>query len=123
MTMQSGYSAPFETSDSQAVEASASWLVSLMTGSVALGLCVLAIAVIGLLMFGGRLPVRDGLRVVLGCFVLLGAPAIAAAFVTAGQEISQVPGSPKPPRQPANPREDLPPSAFDPYAGASLRQD
>lgn len=123
MTMQSRYATPFEAPDSQTVEAGASWLVSLMTGSLALGLCVLAIAIIGLLMLDGRLPVRDGLRVVLGCFVLLGAPVIAAAFVTAGQDISQTLGSQEPPRQPANPREDLPPSAFDPYAGASLRQD
>lgn len=121
--MQGSYAAPFEASGSQVLETGANWLVSLMTGSLALGLCVLAIAVIGLLMLGGRLPVRDGLRVVLGCFVLLGAPAIAAAFMTAGQETSQGPGSPDPPRQLADPREDLPPSAFDPYAGASLRQD
>lgn len=105
------------------MEAGANWLVTLMTGSLALGLCVLAIAVVGLLMLGGRLPVSDGFRVVLGCFVLLGAPAIAAAFVTAGQEVSQAPASSGPAHQPADSREDLPPSAFDPYAGASLRQD
>lgn len=123
MTIQSSYSAPFETSGSQPVEAGASWLVSLMTGSAAVGLCVLAVAVIGSLMLGGRLPVRDGVRVVLGCFVLLGAPTIALAFVIAGEEISQASQSPELRSQPANPREDLPPSAFDPYAGASLRQD
>lgn len=124
MTAQGGYTAPFEASGSQAMEAGANWLVMLMTGSLALGLCVLAIAVIGLLMLGGRLPVRNGFRVVLGCFVLLGAPAIAAAFVMVGQEVGQPPASIEPPpRNLANPRKDLPPSAFDPYAGASLRQD
>ena len=123
MTVQIGYAAPFEASDLLAVESGVSWLVALLTGNLALGLSVLSVAVIGLLMLGGRLPVRDGLRVVLGCFVLLSAPVIAAAFVTAGQEIGQAPSSPGPPPQPANPREDLPPSAFDPYAGASLRQD
>ena len=105
------------------LEAGGDWLVSLLTGSLALGLCVLAIALIGLLMLGGRLPVRDGIRVVLGCFVFLGAPAIAAAFVWAGQEAGHEPVSPEPPRELADPRQDLPPSAFDPYAGASLRQD
>lgn len=115
--------APFEASGWQAVVGGANWLVSLVTGSLALGLCVVAIALVGLLMLGGRLPIRDGLRVVLGCFVLLGAPVVAAAFVTAGQEVSEAPVPPEPPRQLSDPRGDLPPSAFDPYAGASLRQD
>lgn len=56
---------PFEASGSLAVKSGAAWLVSLATGTMAVGLCVLAIATIGLLMLGGRLPVRDGLRVVL----------------------------------------------------------
>lgn len=94
-----------------------------MTGDLAVGLCVLAIAVIGLLMLGGRLPVREGVRVILGCFVLLGAPVIASAFVTTGEYAvtrQTIVDINRPLR--AKPR-DMPPSAFDPYAGASLRQD
>ena len=44
-------------------------------------LCVLAVAFVGMLMLTGRLALREGLRVALGCFILLGAPAIASAFV------------------------------------------
>lgn len=98
-------------------------MVALLTGSVAIGLCVLAMAVIGLLMLSGRLPVRAGLQVVLGCFVLLGAPVIAAAFITAGQSVAPQVTEPDPPRELPDERRDIPPSAFDPYAGASLRQD
>lgn len=116
-------SAPFEASGALAVERGAEWLVSLVTGSLALGLCVLAIAIIGFLMFSGRLPVRAGLGVVLGCFVLLGAPTIAAVFVAVGQDMSQSSRSLEPSSQLTEPRDDLLPSKFDPYAGASLRND
>lgn len=101
------------------------WINGVLLGSVAIALCVLAVALVGLLMLGGRLPVRHGMRVVLGCFVLLGAPAIAAGIAGAWQEI---PASP--PLAPATaiepieePRADLPPADYDPYAGASLRRD
>jgi type IV secretory pathway VirB2 component (pilin) len=115
--------APFASADSQPVEGAAEWMVALFTGSLAIGLSVLAMAVIGLMMLSGRLPLRAGLQVVLGCFVLLGAPVIASAFVAAGQGVAQEVGEPVARRQLSDPLQDLPPSAFDPYAGASLRQD
>ena len=121
--MQAGYtSAPFESSGSGALEGGVAWLVALSTGSLAIGLCVLAVALVGLLMFAGRLPVREGLRVVLGCFVLLGAPAIAAGFISLSSDRDA--GSIGQEREPVAPtRPELPPSTYDPYAGASLRQD
>lgn len=57
------------------------WLGSLVFGSVAITLCVFAVVFVGMLMLTGRLALREGLRVTLGCFVLLGAPLIATAFV------------------------------------------
>ena len=120
--MESGYTpAPFADPTTSPIEAATDWLLSLVTGSLAVGLSVLAVAVIGLLMLGGRLPVRDGLRVVLGCFVLLGAPVIASAFVVAGQGVHEQTRSEESPRPLADPRKMPPPSAFDPYAGASLQ--
>lgn len=106
-----------------AIETGANWLVTLMTGGLAVGLCVLAIAVIGLLMLGGRLPVREGVRVILGCFVLLGAPIIANAFVMTGEYADSRQAKTDATRLLPPSTRDLPPSAFDPYAGASLRQD
>lgn len=99
------------------------WTNGVLLGELAIGLCVIAVASVGLMMLGGRLPVRQGMRVVLGCFVLLGAPVIAAAFVTSWEDA--VPPAPLPAIEPSPelPRVDLPPANYDPYAGASLRQD
>ena len=116
-------SLPFDSDGAGAIETGVAWLASLATGNLALGLGVLAIGVIGLAMLSGRLSVRAGLRVVLGCFVLLGAPVIASSFVIAGQGgMGSYPGT-QAPHSPEHPRAGLPPSAFDPYAGASLRED
>ena len=105
-----------------AFAAATDWLTGTLLGSVAVSLCVLAIAFVGLMLMAGRLAVRDGLRVVIGCFVLLGAPAIAAGLRGAADEASSAQPSqvivqsvPDPP--------PLPPTTYDPYAGASLRQD
>ena len=57
--------------------AAAQWLSSALLGSVAVSLCVLAVAFVGFALMSGRLAVREGVRVALGCFVVLGAPAIA----------------------------------------------
>lgn len=114
------YAAP---SDDGALAASIGWINDLLLGSVAIGLCVLAVAIVGLMMFGGRLPVRQGMRVVLGCFVLLGAPVIAAGFIGVWQD-THTP-APEPPSlvEYAEPRAEPPPASYDPYGGASLRRD
>lgn len=97
------------------------WLTGTLFGTVAVTLCVIAVAVLGLMMLTGRLPVRRGLEVVLGCFVLLGAPVIAGAFIGGAEgEVAPLP-PPPPPAPPA--RAELPPADYDPYAGASLRRD
>ena len=97
------------------------WITDTLFGTVAVSLCVIAVAVLGLMMLTGRLPVRRGLEVVLGCFVLLGAPVIAGAFIGGVQgEVAPLP-LPPPTAPPA--RAELPPADYDPYAGASLRRD
>ena len=63
---------------------SARWIEGVMLGEIALGLCVIAVAVIGALMLTGRLPLRQGARIMAGSFVLLGAPVIASGFVGGG---------------------------------------
>jgi type IV secretory pathway VirB2 component (pilin) len=114
----------FETGDGVPTVDSARWIEGVMLGEMALGVCVIAVAFIGALMLTGRLPLREGMRVVAGCFVLLGAPVIAAGFVQGGDRVSEPPTSPPPLEvQPETLRPDLPPANFDPYAGASLRQD
>lgn len=67
----------FQPSPTKPVESSLTWIETVLFGQVAVTLCVLAVAFIGLLMLTGRLPLRRGMMVVIGCFVLLGAPVIA----------------------------------------------
>lgn len=99
------------------------WLSGALLGSVATILCVLAIALVGLMMLSGRLPVRRGFYVVIGCFLLLGAPLVAVTFTGLWQQ--SPPASPPivVAAEPVEPRADLPPANYDPYAGASLRRD
>lgn len=112
----------FDDGGAAPIAASASWLTGTLLGTVAITLCVIAVAIVGLIMLTGRFAVRDGARVVLGIFILLGAPVIAGAFVVTAH--SWAAGSPADLAIPRGPLpRDLPPSNYDPYAGASLRQD
>ncbi len=100
------------------------WITGTLLGTVATTACIIAVALVGFSMLAGRLPVRQGARVVLGCFLLLGAPMIASAF--GGFWQSRSAPAPAPPAAAAptgNPRGDLPPVDSEPYAGASLRRD
>ena len=102
-------------------EAAAGWLTGARLGSVAVSLCVIAIALVGLRMMTGHLTVRDGARVVIACFVLLGASAIATGLRGAADQLS--PGDAEPLQSPASPEPSpLPPANYDPYAGPSLRR-
>lgn len=103
---------------------SVQWIERVMLAEIALGLCVIAVALIGALMLTGRLPLREGGRIVAGCFLLLGAPVIAAGFVGDRAELDVASTPPLPVNVPIeSTRPDLPPANFDPYAGASLRED
>ena len=73
----------FQPSPAKPIESSVGWMENVLFGQVALTLCVLAVAFIGALMLTGRLPVKRGMMVVIGCFVLLGAPLIAAGVMRA----------------------------------------
>ena len=103
---------------------SVQWIERVMLGDLALGLCVIAIAIIGVVMLGGRLPIREGMRIVLGLFVVLGAPVIASGFVGDRGRVAEDPAL-RPPITPQAElgRPELPLANFDPYAGASLRED
>ncbi|MFW2446751.1 TrbC/VirB2 family protein [Qipengyuania citrea] len=105
-----------------ALAASIAWINGLLLGSLATGLCVLGVSLVGFLMLMGQIPIRHGMRVILGCFVLLGAPVIAAGLAGAWQSAS--PPAPDPEVYvPTEVREPLPPADYDPYAGASLRRE
>jgi type IV secretion system protein VirB2 len=114
----------FDDSGGAPMVQSAGWIEGVMLGEFALGVCVVAVAFIGALMLTGRLPLRESARVVVGCFVLLGAPVIARGFVGGGSGVIEASSLPPPVAVPfESPRPDLPPANLDPYAGASLRDD
>lgn len=114
----------FEAGGGAPMVESARWVEGVMLGEIALVVCVIAVAFIGALMLIGQLPLRDGARVVVGCFVLLGAPVIAAGFMGGGSELYEAPVLPLPvAAEIETSRANLPRADFDPYAGASLRED
>lgn len=99
------------------------WVQGLVLGNTATIVAVIAVAAVGLLMLSGRLDIRRGITVALGCFILFGAGGIAAAITRLGladagsnPQITDAP-SPLTGRE-ASP--DQPGSTYDPYAGASV---
>lgn len=114
--------------DENVLLAAARWIESLLLGPLATSVAVIAVAWVGLLMLTGRVNVRRGLTVILGCFILFGAGAIAhglrggATMVAA--DLPAVAGAASPPvlsaTLTASPAGTTPQA--DPYAGAALRR-
>ena len=98
------------------------WVEGILTGKLASVLAVIAVATLGFALLSGRIDIRRGLTVLVGCFILFGAPAIAVGLrsladatssdddATGAQPSDQTPIA----TMPANP------NYFDPYAGASV---
>ena len=124
------YSSPSlgDPGGSGAVVAAVQWLQNTLLGTVATTVAVICVATVGLMMLSGRVDLRRGAGVVLGCFILFGASSIAAGIrsVAAGDSVPvqgdfqvepwTIPAPPVtgPPAQP-------PPTApADPYAGAAV---
>lgn len=112
----------FEAPNDPVLLGAVDWLSATMLGSVATGLCIIAAAVVGLTMLSGRLPLRHGGRVLLGCFILFAAPALATALRDLAREDAPIIAEPEVAATPLSPRPPQPSSTYDPYAGASLRQ-
>lgn len=103
--------------------AATSWVESALLGNIATAVAVIAVASIGLLMLTGRLDIRRGLTVVIGCFTVFGASTIVSGLHSAVNGL----GEPPAPASFAEvPRVTLPapppdvPAMSDPYAGAAV---
>lgn len=100
------------------------WVQGVALGSVATTVAVVAVAAIGLLMLSGRLELRRGITVVMGCFLLFGAGIIAAAItgLASSDATPRAPYEPTPSQLRSSPGVAAPPknSTYDPYAGASV---
>ena len=99
------------------------WLEGTLLGTLASTLAVIAIASVGLMMLGGRVNIRHGLTVILGCFILFGASTIAAgimASLSGTDRVARTDAPAAPPPMVAAPPAPPPPANRDPYAGASM---
>lgn len=93
------------------------WLAQTVTGSIAIALCTIAVAMVGVMMFEGRMPIRRGLRVIIGCFVVFGAPAIAAGLLGTWQTGAEAPPPAAIGIDPATMRGAPAPMVYDPATG------
>lgn len=111
----------FEPSGPPVLAGSSTWVEGVLLGEGAVALCSIAVALVGVLMLSGRLPIIGSARVVLGCFVLLGAPVLAGVLLDATGESTAKPVANRVIERFVNaPRQELPATDNDPYAGASL---
>lgn len=122
MTGRSLFDAPYDPVMGAARDAA----IALVSGEAAAALCVIAVALFGYALLSGRISVRRGAVVVTGCFVLLGAPVIATAFMDlarngggSGQGGVIAPTS----AEVLFERPPLPPAVNDTYGRASLRRE
>lgn len=115
-------SSPPETS---AVLNALRWIEGVLLGPLATSLAVLAVAAVGLMMLSGRLNLRRGATVILGCFIVFGAATIARGLREGVATTTAA--APAPPAAgasfvPAPPTPEPAPAPEDPYAGAAVRR-
>jgi type IV secretory pathway VirB2 component (pilin) len=99
------------------------WVQGVALGSTATAIAILAVAAIGFLMLSGRLELRRGITVVIGCFILFGASGIAGALTgfAGGDKQPDLVATQAPSQLQSQARSATPPvTAYDPYAGASV---
>ena len=105
--------------------ASTSWVQNMLLGTLATIIAVIAIASIGFAMLSGRIDMRRGFGVLMGCFILFGAPAIASGLRSAIGSVGTTYGVGAPPTPLSVPHyvlADQNANPFDPYAGASVQR-
>lgn len=107
---------------SSALLSAVAWLQGTLLGSVASAIAIIAVAWVGFMMLSGRIDVRHGATVILGCFILFGASTIVRGIQSSlpGPDARAVSYSPEPPPLvvPASPPRTA--ADDDPYAGASV---
>jgi type IV secretory pathway VirB2 component (pilin) len=107
---------------SSPVVAALLWLQHTLLGTIATTVAIIAVAWVGVMMLSGRVNLRHGVTVILGCFLLFGATSIAAGIQSTAMGESE-PGSPVQASLAPPPPVAIPPGPrpqYDPYAGASV---
>lgn len=111
---------------SRPLVAAVDWLQGTLLGTIATSVAIIAIAAVGLSMLAGRIPLRRGAHVILGCFILFGASSIVAGIQALGSLGGASDSTPAPTmRAETFPLAVPPPKAapavpYDPFAGASV---
>ena len=99
------------------------WIQQTLLGSAATAVAVIAIASVGFLALSGRIDIRRSVTVIIGCFILFGAPAIVAGLQSAiaggGDRAEPVTPAPAPTFKPP-PQQATNAGPYDPYAGAAV---
>lgn len=97
------------------------WIVSLLTGALATTVATLAVASIGFMLLAGHIRIARTARIILGCFILVGAPIIASGLINAiGPAAEQKLAADAMARPPEFETPDEPDGAYKPYPGAAV---
>jgi len=104
------------------IVAAVTWIEHALLGTAATAIAILCVAGLGFAFLAGRVPLRRAATVLIGCFILFGAPAIAAGLSALA---TREPPSALMEREPAAPRfvvtpqtsSRAAPDPFDPYPG------
>ena len=115
--MQASLTDPPPTS---AIGSATSWISDLLFGPLATIIAVIAIAWIGFAMLSGRIDIRRGLSVVLGCFLLFGARGMVEGLRPLAPSEAFVSSVGPAPSYAISPPSDNNANGYDPYAGAAV---
>ena len=101
--------------------AAAQWVNRMLVGPLGTSVAVIAVGWFGFALLAGRLSLRRGGLLTLGCFMLFGAPGLARALIglAGADNAGTAPMSPQLITVPPPPVA-VTPAPFDPYAGASV---
>jgi type IV secretory pathway VirB2 component (pilin) len=100
--------------------AAAGTIGQLLTGPIGTALAILAVAWFGFGLLAGRISIRRGCLLVLGCFILFGAPAIAHSLLDIAGAAAGAGSTPALAIPVAPPQPTRRPLNYDPYAGAAV---
>ena len=107
---------------SQAISDAVAWVQGTLLGTVATTVAIIAISVVGFRMLTGHIDIKRGTTAICGCFILFGAPAIAAGLQNVGSNAAKIDYPTIQTAEAPRPATIPPPvaPAADPYAGATL---
>lgn len=122
MSLSAPYGSLADPAGSSALVAAVRWVEAVVLGPIATSVAVLAIAALGLMMLTGRVPIRRGATVILGCLVLFCASMIATGIhgaIWQGPENGRIDTNAAAPIPAPPPLPSTQPT-YDPYAGAAV---